>query len=66
MFYTEPDLITAQQARDLNSMLDQCWATVADGDPTLTQHRIHVSCLRTKSMTTFIMLELSLHAAKCL
>ena len=26
-------------------MLDQCWANVVDGGPTLVQHWIHVSCL---------------------
>ena len=26
-------------------MLDQCWASVVDGGPTLVQHWVDVSCL---------------------
>ena len=35
----------AQQPRDIETMLDQCWAGVVDGGPSLTQHWINVSCL---------------------
>ena len=34
-----------QQTRDNHPMLVQCWASVADGGPTLYQHRVNVSCL---------------------
>ena len=26
-------------------MLNQCWASITDGGPTLNQHQIYVSCL---------------------
>ena len=35
---------TPQQTRDVDPMLVQCWASVADGGPTLNQHRVHVPC----------------------
>ena len=34
-----------QQARDAESMLFRCWATVEDGGPTSKQHWHNVSCL---------------------
>ena len=37
-------LIPANTTRGSDSMLVQCWTTVADGGPTLNQHRIYVSC----------------------
>ena len=35
----------SQQTRDIDLMLDQCWATVYDAGPTLVQHWVDVSCL---------------------
>ena len=35
----------AQQTRYIDPMLVQCWTSVVDGDPTLDQHWIDVSCL---------------------
>ena len=34
-----------QQTRDAKPVLFECWATVADGGPTLKQHWLNVSCL---------------------
>ena len=34
-----------QQTRDVNPMLYYCWASVADGGPTVIQHWVNVSCL---------------------
>ena len=34
-----------QQTRDIDKMLDQCWASVVDGGPTLVQHLFNVACL---------------------
>ena len=31
--------------RNLSPMLDQCWANVVDGGPTLVKHWVDVSCL---------------------
>ena len=33
-----------QQTRHIDPMLDQCWADVVDGGPTLVQHWVDVSC----------------------
>ena len=33
------------QTRYIASMLAQCWDSVEDGGPTLSQHRVNVSCL---------------------
>ena len=33
-----------QQMRDVDPMLIQCWASVADAGPTLNHHRSDVSC----------------------
>ena len=30
--------------RDVDTMLAQCWLTVCDADPTLTQHCVNLSC----------------------
>ena len=35
----------AQQIWNIHPMLAQCWASVADGGPTLYQHWVDVSCL---------------------
>ena len=35
----------SQQARDIQSMLGQRWASIADGGPALNRHRLNVSCL---------------------
>ena len=35
----------SQQARDIDTMLDQCWASVVDGGPTLVKHWVDISCL---------------------
>ena len=35
----------SQQGRDIDPMLVQCWASVADGGPALYQHLVNVSCL---------------------
>ena len=32
------------EERQIDQMLDQCWASVADDGPTLIQHLIYVSC----------------------
>ena len=37
--------IQSQQTRYIDSMLGECWPTVFDVDPTLTQHWVNVSCL---------------------
>ena len=37
--------MATQQTRDVHQMLVQCWASVADGGPTLHQHWVNVSCL---------------------
>ena len=37
--------VSTQQTRDMNQMLGQCWTSIVDGGPILTQHWIHVSCL---------------------
>ena len=34
-----------QQTRHIDTILGQCWVSVADGGPTLSQHCIHVSYL---------------------
>ena len=36
---------TSQQTRDVDVMLVWCWASVADGGPTLNQHWHNVSCI---------------------
>ena len=36
---------TSQQTRHIETMLFKCWASVADGGPTLNQHCFNVSCL---------------------
>ena len=38
-------LTLTQQARDIDPVLFQCWASVADAGPTLKQHWVNVSCL---------------------
>ena len=35
----------SQQTRDVLPMLAQCWASVVDGGPTLSQHWVNFSCL---------------------
>ena len=35
----------AQQTRDVDPMLFQCWASVEDDGPTLKQHWVKVPCL---------------------
>ena len=37
--------IAAQQTRDIDPMLGQCWASVVDAVPTLPQHWVNVLCL---------------------
>ena len=39
------NVLTSQQTRDIHPMLHQCWASVVDGEPTLVQHWVRVSCL---------------------
>ena len=34
-----------EQARDIEPMLDQCWASVVDGGQTLIQYWVDVFCL---------------------
>ena len=36
----------SQQTRDVNPVLAECWASVADAVPTFNQHRVDVSCLQ--------------------
>ena len=55
-----------RQTRDIEPMLNQCWAIVYDADPTLVQpmlnhihHRVDVLCLLISS----VMLALGQHAA---
>ena len=38
-------VLDTQQTRYIDPVLGQCWATVCDGGPTLTQHWVDVSCL---------------------
>ena len=33
----------SQQTRDIDPMLEQCWASVVDGSPTFKQHWVDVS-----------------------
>ena len=35
----------SQQTRDIDPMLDHCWASGVEGGPTLVQHLVDVSCL---------------------
>ena len=35
----------AQQTRDVDPVLGECWADVEDGGPTFTQHWVNVSCI---------------------
>ena len=44
-YKARPVIKPSQQSRDVYPMLFYCWASVADGGPTLTQHRINVSYL---------------------
>ena len=37
--------VPTQQARDIDPMLDRCWASVVVGVPILFQHWVDVSCL---------------------
>ena len=37
--------IMSQQKRYIDSMLFQCWTSVADGGPTLKRHWVNISCL---------------------
>ena len=37
--------ILTNQTRDVGPMLIQCRANVVDGEPTLNQYRVNVSCL---------------------
>ena len=37
-----------QQTRAVDPMLFECWASLADGGPTLKQHKVNVSCLMGK------------------
>ena len=37
--------VEATRTRHIDPMLDQCWANVVDGEPTLGQHWIDVLCL---------------------
>ena len=39
------DVLPAQQTRRIETMLVLCWASVADGGPTLSQECFNVSCL---------------------
>ena len=36
---------SSQQTQDIEHMLDQCWASLVDVEPTLVQHSSDVSCL---------------------
>ena len=38
-------VFSTQQTRHMGLMLEQCWANVVDGGPTLVQHWIDVLCL---------------------
>ena len=44
----------SQQTRDVQAMLAQCWASVADGGPTLSQHCWNVSCLLVQTCSSLI------------
>ena len=39
------DFVVSQQTRDIEPLLDQCWASVVDGGPTLNQQRLNISLL---------------------
>ena len=39
------DLRPTQRERDVHSKFVECWASVADNEPTLKQHWVNVSCL---------------------
>ena len=41
----DPDPVDSRQTRDIDPKLVYCWATVADGGPTFSQHWVDVSCL---------------------
>ena len=40
----------SQKTRDIDPMLDQCWATVYDAGPILVQHWVDGPCLPGKGM----------------
>ena len=42
---SKPPLDQPQQTRHIDPMLEQCWADVVDGGPTLVQHWVDVLCL---------------------
>ena len=42
---SEFDSLSTQRTRDIDPMLDRCWASVLDGGTTLVQHWVDVSCL---------------------
>ena len=44
-FPFQPIHSSPQQTREVEPMLGQCWASVLDDEPTLTQHWFNVSCL---------------------
>ena len=37
--------MASQQTREIETLLVQCWASVVDGGPTLSQQCLNVSCL---------------------
>ena len=41
----DSDTMGSRQTRDIEPLLDQCWASVVDGGPTLNQQWLNVSCL---------------------
>ena len=41
----DSDTMGSRQTRDIEPLLDQYWASVVDGGPTLNQQWLNVSCL---------------------
>ena len=50
-YWVSPTWLTCSwlKSRDAGSMLDYCWATVADGGATVIQHRLNVPVLNGRS-----------------
>ena len=43
--HSKASLGAVRQTQNVDPMLDQRWASVADGVPTWIQHRVNVSCM---------------------
>ena len=41
------------QTKNINSLLDQCWASVCDAGPALTQQWVNLSCLQGQAIVFY-------------